>query len=53
MCLTDQAIRLGVITMADAKWQPAGPPRKGDNPGNDPAVQDAVAKIKQANRERR
>jgi hypothetical protein len=39
--------------MKDAKWQPAGAPRKGENPGQDPAVQAAVATIMEKNRAQR
>ena len=35
--------------MTDARWQPEGPVKAGENPGQDPAVQAAVAKIKADN----
>lgn len=38
--------------MADAKWQPAGPPTQGQ-PVTTPAVQATVAGIKADNRQRK
>ena len=37
----------------DATWRPAGPPREGENPGQDPQVQRVVNMIKMSNATRR